>query len=306
VNQRERRETDRQTERERERGGEGGERRGAEENRRELGHSWLPDVIVEGSETGACTECARRSTEKTNPATRRIRGSAHKNPGNSRESHNLTVTSPTSSAQFSRDRKCSGMQGREKANGEDETSTRETETHIERERERERDSADEIYSLPSARCINNDIGVFTSTHAPERVREGGGGGRGRGRRLLYPWPRSAIYNSPRRESCTLNRVNGGIDTYRPVRRHALRRHGLLPLPLLVPSFLPPPLLSLSLSLCLCLCLCLCLDFLAGAQDSHVVVPLVVNCGNLPFAINAATQTPTLLSGERDYRGLSFI
>jgi hypothetical protein len=31
------------------------------------------------------------------------------------------------------------MQGREKANGEDETSTRETETHIERERERERE-----------------------------------------------------------------------------------------------------------------------------------------------------------------------
>lgn len=81
-------------------------------------------------------------------------------------------------------------------------------------RQRERDSGNEIYSLPSVRCINNDIGVFTSTHAPKRVQGG----------LLYRGTGPAIYNSPRRESCTLNRVNG-IDTYRPVRRHTLRGQG---------------------------------------------------------------------------------
>lgn len=79
-------------------------------------------------------------------------------------------------------------------------------------RVREKHLGDEIYRhrLASARYINNDIGVFTSTRSEACTRE-----------VTLAWRRAAVYNSPRRESCTLNRVTG-IDTYWPVRRYSSR------------------------------------------------------------------------------------
>lgn len=90
---------------------------------------------------------------------------ARKNPENSRESHNLTVTSPMGSGAV--------FEGLQTQRSEREWETEEREREIlcvcVRERKRVIHSGDEIYSLPSARCINNDIGVFTSTHATKRV-----------------------------------------------------------------------------------------------------------------------------------------
>lgn len=96
------------------------------------------------------------------------------------------------------------------------------------DRERERGDGIHRHCLPpSARYINNDIGVFTSAHASNRVQG----------RLLYRGGGLRYITHPRRESLHVEQSRTGIDTYWPVRRYRWLGTAIF-------SFSPSPILTL--------------------------------------------------------------